>query len=535
MKNVPQGKIYSSPVRKLARFFEKSRDQWKAKCRSAKVKVKRLTNRKRFLEASRARWKKRVQELETELAAEKAARQKLEPEVAKLKNTQAVLSPSLPSSMGLTLRVPRQHYGLGYIFLFLVLVLAATSLRGTARVMMILQAFLPGDATPVPSRSAGRMWLLRVGYFKLTRPKVQASDWVWIIDHTVQIGATKCLLILGVRLSDLPPAGHSLCHANVEPLALLPVTHSNGTIVAEQLEATVKITGVPREIISDHGSDVQCGVETFRQAHAETCTVYDIKHKTAAMLKHELAQDTEWLAFMQQVTSTRSRLQQTALAPLMPPNLRTQARYMNMESLVTWGCDTLRYVEQSPETRRPSFEAVAVAEKLDWLREFREPLAEWRCLLEVLTTAERRVRETGLTADLPRVLETPLPTQAESERVRRVRAELLAFVTQEAAQARPQERLLGSSEIVESVFGKLKYLERNQAKSGFTGLVLSVCAMVSATTAEVVHQALETVTVKQVLEWCTKNLGVSVQAQRRAVFAQLDKAEQKRDPLPAPA
>lgn len=536
MKNVPQGKTYSSPVRKLARFFEKSRDQWKAKCRNAKVKVKRLSNRKRFLEASRARWKKRVQELEAELAAEKAARQKSEQEVTKLKNTQAVLSPALPASMGLTLRVPRQHYGLGYILLFLVLVLAATSLRGTARVMRILQTFWLGDAISVPSRSAGRMWLLRVGYFKLTRPKVQASDWVWIIDHTVQIGATKCLLILGVRLSDLPPTGNSLCHADVEPLALFPVTHSNGTIVAEQLEATVKITGVPREIISDHGSDVQCGVETFSQAHTtETCIVYDIKHKTAAVLKHELAADTVWLAFMQQVTSTRSRLQQTALAPLMPPSLRTQARYMNIESLVTWGCDTLRYVEQSPETRRPSFEAVAVAEKLDWLREFREPLAEWGRLLEVLMTTERVVRETGLTAELPRALETQLPPPAESNRVTRVRTELLTFVTQESAQARPQERLLGSSEIVESVFGKLKYLERTQAKSGFTGLVLSVCAMVSATTAEVVHQALKTITAKQVLEWCTKNLGVSVQAQRRAVFAQIEKAEQKRDRLPAPA
>jgi hypothetical protein len=535
MKSIPSGKTYSSPVRKLARFFEKSRDQWKAKCRSAKVKVRRLTNRVRFLEGSRARWKKRTQELETELAAEKAARQKLEQEAAKLRNTQAAIVLPSPTPVAFRQRVLRQQYWLGCIFLFISFVLsAATSLRGASRVMAILLPLLP-EAWTIPSRSAGRMWLLRVGYFKLTRPKAHADDWVWILDHTVQIGATKCLLILGVRLSAWSPTSTGLRHTEVEPLALIPVTHSNGTVVTEQLEATVKITGVPREIIGDHGSDVQCGVETFRQAHGETCSVYDIKHKTAAVLKRELEHDAPWLAFVQQVVQTRSRLQQTALAPLLPPNLRTQARYMNVECLIAWGGRLLSYVEQPPGDPCPPFDAVAVEEKLGWLREFREPLAEWRALLEVITTTERVVRDTGLTTGLPRELETQLPVRGERERVARVRAELLAFVTQEAAQARPHERLLGSSEVVESVFGKLKYIERNQAKSGFTGLLLSVCAMVSTTTHEVVQQALETVSVKQVMAWCKKNLGASVQAQRRAVFTLLDKAEQKQDQLPVPA
>jgi len=35
---------YKSPQRKLVRFFEKSRDQWKAKCQTAKFTVKRLQN-----------------------------------------------------------------------------------------------------------------------------------------------------------------------------------------------------------------------------------------------------------------------------------------------------------------------------------------------------------------------------------------------------------------------------------------------------------------------------------------------------------
>jgi chromosome segregation ATPase len=64
MKSATTDKVYTSPVRKLARFFEKSRDQWKAKCRKAKATIKLLKNRVRFLEKSREQWREKARELE---------------------------------------------------------------------------------------------------------------------------------------------------------------------------------------------------------------------------------------------------------------------------------------------------------------------------------------------------------------------------------------------------------------------------------------------------------------------------------------
>lgn len=67
---------YSSPLRKLTKFFRKSRDQWKAKHRLAKQEIKRLTNRQRAVEQSRQMWRNRaedaqcrIQELERSLEA----------------------------------------------------------------------------------------------------------------------------------------------------------------------------------------------------------------------------------------------------------------------------------------------------------------------------------------------------------------------------------------------------------------------------------------------------------------------------------
>jgi chromosome segregation ATPase len=87
MREEPEAKSYKSPQRKLVRFFEKSRNQWKAKCHKAKSKVKQLKNKVRFLEESRQQWKSRTKELERELAQVKAKEQTREREEKELKKS----------------------------------------------------------------------------------------------------------------------------------------------------------------------------------------------------------------------------------------------------------------------------------------------------------------------------------------------------------------------------------------------------------------------------------------------------------------
>jgi len=77
MTDSSHGKTYKSPRRKLVRFFEKSRDQWKTKHHQAKADVKRLTHRVRFLERSKADLQKQVAELQRALAQHPAQEQAL--------------------------------------------------------------------------------------------------------------------------------------------------------------------------------------------------------------------------------------------------------------------------------------------------------------------------------------------------------------------------------------------------------------------------------------------------------------------------
>jgi len=90
MDNAAKDKTYKSPVRKLVRFFENSRDQWKSKHHKVKASVKRLNNRVRYLEKSKGQWKKRVQELEMEVARLKAREQALEQAADNLKKKESM-------------------------------------------------------------------------------------------------------------------------------------------------------------------------------------------------------------------------------------------------------------------------------------------------------------------------------------------------------------------------------------------------------------------------------------------------------------
>jgi len=54
-------------MRKLVRFFERSRNGWKRKCQEAKRRIKRLSNAKSKLRVSRDRWKENAHTLQSEL------------------------------------------------------------------------------------------------------------------------------------------------------------------------------------------------------------------------------------------------------------------------------------------------------------------------------------------------------------------------------------------------------------------------------------------------------------------------------------
>jgi hypothetical protein len=398
---------------------------------------------------------------------------------------------------------------------------AGVSLRSVPRVVQTLVAWLRSETGlmlhgAVRHWSTGRWWLLRLGYAALTERKAVAEDWVYLIDHTVQIGPQKCLLVVGFRLSEVRWEGRGLRHHDLQALALVPMVHATGEAVEAELEAAARRTGVPRAILSDRGTDVKSGVEGFCQAHRHTAMIYDIAHKAACLLKKRFEHDPRWSAFVKQLGQAKFRLQQTELSYLVGPSLRPKARYMNLGAVLRWAHLTLEILDRTPAT---ASQGRRLEEKLGWLRDYREALDEWLGYYQTVQTAIHFVRRHGLYVGAAQDLEAEWRPEACHAPTSSLIEELQTFVAEQSQRLRPGERLPGSTEVLESCQGKWKALERQQANQGFTGLLLALPAMLRDWSQPQILEALRRVPTRAVRDWCREHLGLSTTAQRRLAYS----------------
>jgi len=422
----------------------------------------------------------------------------------------------------------RHHYSAGAVGLFVQFVLsAATSGRAAAAALGLIAPLLPGP-NQTPCANTGRLWMLRLGLHELASEKQVADDWIWIMDHTLQLGAWKCLIIVGIRRSHWQDDRRPLGHEDVRLLALVPMERSSGQAVKEALLEAEKQTGVPRAITSDGGTDLKRGIELYREEGRQVAHVLDIKHKNALLLKKELEKDKRWASYVREANQTKLATTQTSLAFLTPPSLKTKARYMNLEMLLGWGQKVLRYLDAPQDHPEMEVDRKLVKKKLGWVRNYRGRLAQWSELLAVAQASEHYVRYEGFHRNVADELRETLAPLAAHPCSRRLQEAILQFVSEQGAQANPEERLIGSSEVIESIIGKYKRLQSMHSKGGMTGMLLSIGAIVCNKTADTIAQALERVRTIEVGRWCRQQLGITIQAQRTIALAK----EHKPDPNP---
>jgi hypothetical protein len=398
---------------------------------------------------------------------------------------------------------------------------AATSQRGAAAVLEIVAPYIPG-LKRIPCANSGRMWLMRLGLYELLCPKEVAEDWVWIMDHTVQLGPWKCLVIVGVRLSAWRAKKGPLEHEDLTLLNLTPMEQSSGEAVAAQLRETRERTGmVPAAVLSDEGAELKKAMLLFGEELAplhKVPHVYDIKHKAATILKKELHQDKTWQSFVTRSNRTKLRVTLTELAFLVPPGLKNKARYMNLDTLVDWGRRVLAYLDDPCDFPGQQVDPKRLRQKLGWLRAYRQSLADWAELLEVAARAETYVRREGYHARAAEALEQQLLGTARTPASLRMKAGLVAFVAEQAKDLPPGQRVLGSSEVLESLLGKYKRIQGTHSKGGMTASLLSIGAAVLKKSAAVVQAAMAAVPVAAVAQWVRDKLGLTIPAQQALAF-----------------
>jgi hypothetical protein len=418
---------------------------------------------------------------------------------------------------------------------------AHVSLRGIVLVLAsLLGLFAGGLPFRLPCPQTIRTWLLRLGLYLLRRPQPRRCDWVFILDHTIRLGQAKCLLILGVSLQRLRSAAGALGHHEVVVLDLWVTTRCTGEDVATRLRAVRDRVGAPRQIVSDHGSDLTKGIGLFQAEQAERAgevavvDTYDVTHRLACLVKAELASDARWAELLRRCTSTLLQVQQTAGAFVLPPSPRHVSRYLNVDRHVTWAGRMLALLERRDLTEVAGCLKMGEAEarswlesKLGWLREFHADVACYEQLLRVVRQTQEEVKHHGLGRSTARRVRQGLaPDVLSTPRVRCFVARVLAYLRQEGNKIPRGESWLGTSDVIESLFGKYKWLGDKAPYAEVGASVLSLPVLTTELTGELLHEALSQVSVADVRAWVAQHVGRSTLSKVRLVTATADEDEE---------
>jgi hypothetical protein len=350
-----------------------------------------------------------------------------------------------------------------------------------------------------------------------------------MVDTSIQMGAQKCVVILGIKCTDIY---QNFCPSfdGAEVLVAKPLYNCPGEVINQLLEEAMSITKEsPKAIISDQGSENKKGAGIFIQNHPETTHVFDISHKINICLKEELSQDPVWINFKEAVVSALQSLKLSPISYLVPPRQRNKDRMHSAFYLIDWGIRLLEFFD----SEKINDLTAADQAKIKWIEQYRFSLSNYQCFKEVCECALDLVHEEGYfskaTAEFCKRTEYLSIYREKDQRLINFKDKVKMILQKEGGKIPYGAHYLGSSEILESLFGKFKYIEGDQASSGLSSLVLSIPALVGKLDEFIVRKALETISCFDIDKWIEENMGETFLSQRRKALGGFCKNENVTD------
>jgi hypothetical protein len=417
-------------------------------------------------------------------------------------------------------KVVGSHFDIGSIVVAVRSVIdASVSLRASSRICDLLAVIQGQPSFEEPCHTTVQNFILRIGLYLIEHHAGFNPNRIWIIDHTIAAGTTKCLVVLGLDLSVYLQCNRPLEHHDLETLALIPVNESNGAIVCQQLVELGVRKGLPLSILSDRGSDLKKGVELMQKENPDVISLDDIVHLVSRLIQKLLEQDDRWDQYRQANCKCANAVRQGPLAHLKPPRPKTKARYMNIDREVRWGARALSLLDrvrsgQLNERQKKRLPRELIETNLDWLDAYREGIEIWLELSSLGQRASHVIRYRGYAPGTIDLLcrELGEPKHAAPQQLV---AQIIEHVTPMCHAASAHVRLPGSSEVLESLIGKGKQLLGQSHQNSLTRQVLAMATATAELTESLIRTALTVCRIKHLKTWCKTYLDPGVHVARR--------------------
>jgi len=395
---------------------------------------------------------------------------------------------------------------------------AVVSFRSVPRILDLFRTAALLGISWVPHFTSVINWTLRVGLGLLRQVARITPPWVAIIDHSIDVGTKKALVVLRVPLAALSRRGAAIQLEDCECVGLTIAETVNGETVARHLEAIFNRSGSPAAITKDGDATLHKGVRLWMEkAHVTVPVIEDIGHVMAGALKAQFEHTSAYTRFTTLASKAAKSLRQTELAFLVPPKLRSKGRFLSIVKLARWGEKMRGVLAVRGRAKKGSLLAKLRAALPGFLalRAFVETFASTAVTVsEVMETLKNKGLDHG-TYEQCRQLAQQLPTNSV---VKQRLDDWLSRHIDIHSQLSPLP-LIVSSDIVESLFGNFKHiLERSpQADMNRTTLLIpALCGNPDETT---ISTALGQAPHRDLLRWEQENIPYTMRKKREAFFA----------------
>jgi len=390
-------------------------------------------------------------------------------------------------------------------------------LRTSVRVMECFFQWLDLKDVPICSYQSIRLWMQRAGLHRMINAK-KYDGGAWIVDHSVQNGKEKVLVIYRVsklRLSKPSP----LKAKDLETLALSVGASWTKEEVAEVYRSVAKLCGIPSFVICDGAGNLRDAVDLMEIDKAKRPVVMrDVKHFLANRFENTLTQDEKFAEFTPLLKATNAAVKQTEMAHFTPRAIRNKSRFMNMGPVIEWGRMMLWQIKHPGSKARANVDKERFDSKLSWVNNFRTSIGRWhQCQQIINTTVELIAHGAIQKGNWKKVAEAIRPL-AKSKVARALVRDTLEFLKKQEEPLRRGQFAIMSTEILESSLSSYKALEKQHSKQGFSSLIMTFPVLLKKIGAKEILHAFKETKVEDVREWTKTQIGTTLHAKRQQAY-----------------
>jgi hypothetical protein len=354
-----------------------------------------------------------------------------------------------------------------------------------------------------PSASTIRNWVIKRGYYEYLKPHASDEKMCIIIDESVSIGRERLLLILGVPLKDWT--------------AKKPLSHQDTRVLFVGIKESWKAEDIAKELkvlsekisigycVSDRGNSIVAAVKMAGLIHINDCS-----HEWANLLKCCHGENETFKLLMGKLAMIRRTGILSKFSHLIPPPLRSKARFMNVFPLIGW----IERIWESWDLLEDSFK-----EKLSFLNDCKSQIGELIVLRDVIGEMSAILKTEGMSRSTLDRCKMILNAKCLSGATK-VFSDMLqaSWGRYDSILQQENSRFICCSDIIESYFGKFK--QKINGTDSITDTVLTMCIWGKEMSLEEIEKAFESVKLKDIKVWKKGNTTPSILLTRRQFFAQ---------------